>query len=834
MRGKISSVMLILASTIFFLTQQAPAQTQADRDKAQASYKQGLEQVEASKFQEAYDSFRNAWQLDKGNWDYKWRFMVISSYMGQQALFKGNHAKALELFNGALSVKREITKEEDFEFITIKRFIDLTEEHQKYYPVKPEYTYKIQVLYIMNTDVKNTFDKKNQSITCKGSIPKVLPDNMVRYHEMLRIYLETLSRGRLSISFDTQKVDATVTRVLELYGYSPDFDSIQPSLSPLYFAGRNTYDTILFYWYSGKLPCTIHATWDGGVILVPYAWRSSAMRGRIVLHSGEGGTQIDHISNIGHHWIAFHEYFHHIEYLCGNIAPQHAHLPEEFPKARKNFPQWIPETHKSGATLEYSWYKYHIRETAPARMEQLSRETGIKPPWRNMSYVNRFPDTTDERLFRSYSAIMEKVSMLDRQKAADLVDEGFRLTWSGKNREAEEKFEQALKHNPYHHAALDQLGWLAIASRNNDFIRADRYYTEMARVFPDPKKCFGAGAVFFERNQPARAIPYFRIAAGRADALPGYTVWLARALAASGDAKGASAETARISDHPIMKAPLAVIESRTLDLTLLTTGSSPDAEDSMWLSKLWRPIPDRARWRLVPARDGVHVRIVSNLHWRCLDARGDRIVLDPINENLSQEWKMATLPDGQRRFISKSSGLTLAILPASGKQGPILSLQKAGESKHQAWAVETFDPLIGIADSMAPAWFVSVSSGMAVAIKGGDRSNGAPVIQWTRENGAHFQWKIIPVGTDGSLILLSALSGKCLTAIEKDGAYSIQSRELTRKADQLWRIDRGKDGTIRLIHTGSGLALQPDLQDKYGITLGVVEDTAPQWWKIEY
>jgi tetratricopeptide (TPR) repeat protein len=824
-------IIMIIAASFFMRGVQA--QTQADREKAQGYYKQGLEQVEASKFQEAYEFFRNAWQLDKANWDYKWRYMIISSYMGQQALFAGNHAKALELFTTAFNIKRELTKEEDVEYITLKRFIDLTEEHKKYSLVRPEYTYRIKVLYIMNTDIKNTFDKKNQPITCKGSIPQNFPDKMVRYHEMLRMYMETLSKGRLSMSFDAQKVDATIMRVVESYGLSPDFDSIQPSLSPLYFAGRNTYDTILYYWYNGNLPFTIHASWDGGVILVPYTWRSGAVRGRIVLNAGDG-KQIDHISNLGHHWIAFHEFFHHIESLCGNIAPQHPHLPEEFPKARKNFPEWVPDMNKSWTATEFSWYKYHIQKTVPARMEQLASETGIKPPWRNMSYVNRFPDTTDESLFRSYSTIMEKVSMPDRQKAADLVDEGFRLSWSGKNREAEEKFEQALKYNPYHHVALDQLGWLAIALHNNDFTRADRYYTEMARVFPDPKKCFGAGAVFFERNQPVRAIPYFRIAAGSADALPAYRAWLARSLAAVGDAKGAAAEAARIVDNPVMKAPVAVIESRALDVCFLTSGSSPEGEDSLVFYKLWWPTSSRARWHLVPADDGVHVRIVSNLHWRCLDARGDRVVLAPITASASQEWEMVRLADGQYRIRSGLSGRSLSMIPASGKQPPSLALEQASESENQKWAVGIYDPLTGKADVIAPAWFISDTSGLAMAVTGSEIRDGSRVIQWTRESRPHFQWKLIPVGSDGNYILYSVGAEKCLTAVEHDGGYSLQVFTITRSPAQLWRIEKGKGGMIRLVNNQSGLALQPDAMDKNGLTLGVIEDTAPQWWMIKY
>lgn len=833
---------IILLGTCLMISHGHHARSQDNRETAQVYCKKALEQIEASEFQEAHDSLYKAWQLDKSNGDYRWRYMYLAVYMGQQALFSGNHDKALELFTTAFELKKAMSKNEDVEFVTIKRFIELTEDHKKLSPINPDYVYKIKVLYIMNTDLKNSFDNNNNPAILKGTIPKNLMGNNKRNHEMLRIYVETLSKGRLSLSFDTEKINATLTRVTphgqagENTVFQPDFDSVQPSLTPLFYKGRNTYDSTLLYWYSGKLYFWPWTSWgEGGVPIVPYTWRSSAMRSNILFGSGEEAPQWNYISNIAHHFVWLHEFFHITEYMSGNIAPQHAHLPEEFPKARVNSPAWVPDMNKSWTATEYSWYKYHYLNTLPKRTEELAGQTGLSPAWRYFSYVNRFPDTTDEALYKKYTSAIKGITLSDLQKASDLHSAGQKAYWAGKKDKAMDFQKQALQHNPYHIGALDSLGWLAIELKNNDFVMAEKYYNTVIRVFPHPKNCFLYGLVFYERNQAARAVPYFRIPAERPDAKPVYVWWAAKALAAAGDSEGAETMMKRIMKHPVINSPLAFINCKAADVAL-QSGSNPEDEGNFWLWKLYRQ--SSSRWRLVPVGDGVHVRIVSEYHWRCLEARGTKdkagIGIAPARKSDSQKWILSKGNNGEWGIVSKTLKRSLTVVPAAAGMQPKLALLPTSGDPLQKWDIEIHDPAVGAMDTLPTAAIIS-STGLAMDVAGGNMADGTPICQWNwGKDNWNQKWKLVLSQIPGHVLLISARTLKCVTAVDNEG-YARPIQQTVKQTDaQLWKLVEKSAGQYQIINRQNGMALQPDPWKQNDLVLGPAEDSPKQLWKIEY
>ncbi|WP_433499464.1 RICIN domain-containing protein [Sphaerimonospora sp. CA-214678] len=108
------------------------------------------------------------------------------------------------------------------------------------------------------------------------------------------------------------------------------------------------------------------------------------------------------------------------------------------------------------------------------------------------------------------------------------------------------------------------------------------------------------------------------------------------------------------------------------------------------------------------------------------------------------------------------------------------------------------------------AWYVLVSrhSGKAIDVYNLATNDGAPIVQWTRNDGAWQQWQFVDSG-GGYYRLKSRHSGKVLDIASKstaDGAELVQWTD-NNGANQQFRAVDTDNGHIKLINRNSGKAL---------------------------
>lgn len=685
------------ALVIFLLLSVTPGRfVSAQSADPGALYAKGMEQIEAGKFDDACKSLSLAHELDSTNPTYTRWLMNLSIYLGQTALFADDHDAALRHFTNALTLKKELSSAQDSQLVTIQRLVDMTKEHAVYSATKPEYIHRFLALYIRNTDLKDTFDASGKPVIGKGSMKDSPSSNTISGQNMLKFYIETLTRGRLSLSFERKMVNTTLTRA-KIYSrknnttmFRPDFNSTSESLGPYLFESKNKFDTMLLYFINKnfKVWCYANAV---PVIYIPYTWYGKS-RGAVTIPLGGGGGTVKNsvmISRMMTSWVLFHEFFHVIERISGGIGPNHGWLKESIAKAKKSYPDWVPDMNRGTAT-EYSWYRYHLQNTVPRQMEKKAAQTRLYPPFRNFGFILTKPDRTEEYVFRVYTKAVQGVSLDNLRTASELLARATDLRKKKKNDESVKAFKSVLEYNPHHHRALLELGREALGRK--DAAEADNYFTTLARVFPDPKELFTIGKSFLDRDDFTRAAKYFRIAGEGPGRNPVYTWWLAMALTASGDDVAAKSALARIETNPMVKSPAAFITSKGAGQALYST-ANPEDDSSVSLAKPRRQ--DGFKWKILPSGEANYVMIVSDYNWKCLEARGAEgnyiITQKGIEKTDAQKWLIEKGSDGLCRIISKISGTPLAVsMPGKGKK-PSLTLQEGKANAHQYWEIQVPD-----------------------------------------------------------------------------------------------------------------------------------------------
>ncbi|MEO3797507.1 pectate lyase [Nonomuraea sp. B10E15] len=109
------------------------------------------------------------------------------------------------------------------------------------------------------------------------------------------------------------------------------------------------------------------------------------------------------------------------------------------------------------------------------------------------------------------------------------------------------------------------------------------------------------------------------------------------------------------------------------------------------------------------------------------------------------------------------------------------------------------------------AWYVLVNrhSGKALDLYDFATNDGAPIVQWARNDGNQQQWQFVSSGS-GYYRLKSRLSGKVLDVYEwstEGGAQIVQWADLNA-ANQQFRLADSDGGHVRLINRNSGKALE--------------------------
>ncbi|MFD5466020.1 RICIN domain-containing protein [Kitasatospora sp. NPDC127059] len=109
------------------------------------------------------------------------------------------------------------------------------------------------------------------------------------------------------------------------------------------------------------------------------------------------------------------------------------------------------------------------------------------------------------------------------------------------------------------------------------------------------------------------------------------------------------------------------------------------------------------------------------------------------------------------------------------------------------------------------AWYVLVnrSTGEALDAYGFSTADGAPMVQWSRSDGANQQWKFVDSG-DGNYRLQNRNSGKVLDDYnwsKSEGAELVQWHDLNG-ANQQFHLENSSDGYVRLINRFNGKAVE--------------------------
>ncbi|WP_342775615.1 RICIN domain-containing protein [Nonomuraea deserti] len=126
-------------------------------------------------------------------------------------------------------------------------------------------------------------------------------------------------------------------------------------------------------------------------------------------------------------------------------------------------------------------------------------------------------------------------------------------------------------------------------------------------------------------------------------------------------------------------------------------------------------------------------------------------------------------------------------------------------------AVVAQPPPAGAASVDTSAWYVLVNrhSGKALDLYDFATDDGAPIVQWARNDGNQQQWQFVSSG-DGYYRLKSRHSGKVLDVYEwstEGGAEIVQWADLNA-ANQQFRLADSDGGHVRLINRNSGKALE--------------------------
>ena len=805
------------------------------------AFAQARVSLDAGRYEEAWTLFRQAHELDRANRTYTSWLMYVSVFQGQTAIYANDHERALMYFNTALEMKKDLDPDEksaNGELYTIRRYIDLIKEHARYSGIKPQYIHRVQALYIKHTDLKDVVDANGKPVVSKGDIADELIEGSVRYQNMLKFYIETLTKGRVSLSFDRRIVDTTLTRAYihvpdkKTTKFRPDFNSTTESLGPILFEGRNRYDTTIYYFNNDNFTVMIYAM---GVpnIYIPYTWYGPA-RGSVGLMLGAKTLPKNptYTSNFTHIWIIFHEFFHVIERMSGGIQPQHAYLSENMARARQNYPDWIPDMNPVWTATEYSWYRYHLHNTVPERMEKKAAETGLHPPFRNFSFVLTEPDRTEEYVFNTYTAAVKGISLDNLRKASELLEEAYKLRREKKSDESIEALKKALGHNPYHHRVLIELGGEMM--KKKDFIEADRYYGTMAQAFPDPKELFEIAKSLLDRGQPALAAKYFRIVAERPGRNPVYTRWLARALYAAGDRDAADEALARVETNPAMKSRIAYI-TNTGTGNALYSMANPEGGPAPGLARPGRQ--EGCRWKLVPSGDRDSVMIVSDHSWKCIEARGENgsytVRLSGMEESDSKKWRLVRTSGSLYRIISKTSGAPLAVVLSEDGKKSSVTLSSAGAN--QEWEIQELDSSLSRMDFTQTVGFISSYNNLALDLYSGKTEDGAAIKLWPRTGNANQQWKIVPSGDPGYVYIVAVKTWKCLTARRDSNTFAIVQTGVSGTAAQKWRmVPRDGNGCI-LINKEFNSALEADASKPSSreLRLGAIVESENQIWNVE-
>ncbi len=169
-------------------------------------------------------------------------------------------------------------------------------------------------------------------------------------------------------------------------------------------------------------------------------------------------------------------------------------------------------------------------------------------------------------------------------------------------------------------------------------------------------------------------------------------------------------------------------------------------------------------------------------------------------------------------------------------RGPIASLLVVLLAAVSLVALPATGASAAVVDTNSSYVLVNRHSGKAIDVYERATGDGAPIVQWARNDGANQQWQFVDSG-DGYYRLRSVHSGKVLDVEAKsaaDGANIVQWTD-NNGANQQFRVEDADSGYVRLINRNSGKVLEAwESSTADGGRISQYRDTgqAHQQWRL--
>jgi len=396
----------IIMGAVVFAVLFAPGRNRpaaAGASEAEEFFQNGRRELALRNYKEALTSFQKAYDLKKNNGTYKKYLITSTKELGATTLAGGDHESALGYFTLAESLLSKKDSKLDF-------MIWICKNHKLYSNVTPDYTHRILAVFFKRTDATvMDFNDRPEPVR------EAVTDDQIRdsetTHKLFKMIIETFTRGRLSLDIKTVFVDEPVTRIRgdkrpakKRVVYQPVIGYL-PGLGGIVADKINDFDTILYYWASGKL--AVRSTGGAGSITVIPHTLKSPRRGSVILSAKHT------------HWSSFsgaylHEFGHVIETF--GVGRTHALYPERINETRKLYPEFT-------GSFEANWWKYLFEEKIPSRMEALGAKAGgLTPPYRNLNFSIRWKDDTLQKKYELCRPFLKNVTVEMLQKARELYD----------------------------------------------------------------------------------------------------------------------------------------------------------------------------------------------------------------------------------------------------------------------------------------------------------------------------------------------------------------------------------------------------------------------------
>jgi len=311
---------------------------------------------------------------DSDKWIFVYQTCRTYYWLGYIAFGSQRWDDALFYFDKIIKLRGN-NKAVNDKYTDLEITIDLVKKRKDLGQIRPQYTHKILVFNINETDV----DMKN----LEGNDVKIkskLTEQQKKYSRIssnaFRSYIEALSGGKISVSFNTIDVnnpmkklildsssdyeneDDAVTRYL-------DINYLGTDLSRFFYDNANYYDTYFFIWSSQDYNIA-----NAGMEFYPVNQKGDTIKRGFIQIPGERFLY-------NGPYLLLHEFFHVVENIA-DIFPRHGMRDEN----RSNFPDW-----KGSEELDY--YYWHFQNTIPQKMADMEKETGLKG-YENFSFLNRY------------------------------------------------------------------------------------------------------------------------------------------------------------------------------------------------------------------------------------------------------------------------------------------------------------------------------------------------------------------------------------------------------------------------------------------------------------